>query len=152
MEFFLTQEDFVELCRLKKYDSSARVRERASTLLLLHSGRTCEDVADILMINPRTVGTTRRDWKKDKFNSLPDKPRCGAPSILSDEEKEKILEIAKSSPLTADGILEEFVKGGGQQVGIHIIRSTLKKSVYLQTRPPVTQGEALRGRLRKGEG
>lgn len=134
MRLDLTSFEFMELCRLRKYAPSRRVRERAETLILLNSGRTCSDVADILMINPRTVGTTRRDWNEVKFESLADKPRCGAPSILSDDDKKRIVSIAQSSPLTADGVLQEFVESGGQRVGLYIIRKILKNKGHVYKR------------------
>ena len=55
-----------------------RQRERAQTLILLDDGLTTDEVAAVVKVHARTVGSTRIAWLVDGINSLADLARSGA--------------------------------------------------------------------------
>lgn len=113
-----------------------RCRERAQTLLLLDSGHSASNVADILNINFRTVHTTRRNWFRDRMASLPDLPRCGAPRKITPDELAKLAAAAATEPLSARQLLALHVDGGGLAVSLGTLTAALKAAgmVWKRTR------------------
>ncbi len=71
-----------------KFDTNWKIRERASTLLLLDQGFRCVKVAEKMGLSRPTVESTRKNWFSDKFQSLPDLPRSGAPCKIKPHEVE----------------------------------------------------------------
>ena len=113
-----------------------RCRERAQTLLLLDSGHSAKDVADMLKINFRTVHTTRRDWFRDRMACLPDLPRTGAPKKITPDELVKLAAAATAEPLSARQLLALHVDGGGLAVSLGTLTAALKSTgmVWKRTR------------------
>lgn len=60
-----------------------RERDRAQTVLMLANGQTVLAVAEQQGVKPEAIRERRRKWWKKGLASLPDQPRCGAPSKLS---------------------------------------------------------------------
>ena len=135
-EFYLSEPEYEQLLRIKKYDGNWRVRERAESILLLSESLSCAKVGAILGIAGKTVQTTKMAWFKEKFASLEDKPRCGAPKKLQKEAVEKLLELADSKPCCATELLDAHIKNGGQPVHLGTIRKLLKDNnrVWKRTR------------------
>ena len=92
----LSNEEKTELERLKKFDSDWRVRERAETLLLLCAGCSCLEVAEKMKLHFRTISYTRKAWLEEKFQSLPDRPRCGAPLKITPPGKSQYSDLGFS--------------------------------------------------------
>jgi transposase len=82
----LTTQDTRELQRLFKRSDNWRIRERVESLLLLVTGISCSQVAEKIGLSRQTIETTRRAWFDEKFESLPDKLRPGAPRKIKSEE------------------------------------------------------------------
>lgn len=102
----LTADATDELSRLKKRAEGWRVRQRAEELLLLATGVSCTQVADHLGLTRQTVEATRKAWFAQKFASLPDKARCGAPRLIKPHEAQKILEMADAGSCSAVDLLQ----------------------------------------------
>lgn len=132
----LTSDEKAQLQRLEKFDPNWRVRERARTLLLLAKGQTCMEVAAQVDINFRTVSYTRQSWLLEKFESLTDKPRSGAPMKMSQEEQGRILAWAEAEPLSATQLLAKHLQAGGIPVHAQTIKTLLRKEdfVFKRTR------------------
>ena len=93
----LSQEDRAELKWRGKYDENWRIRERVATILLLDTGLSCEKVALELNLSRGTVQTTKTGWMREKFDSLKDKARTGAPKKIKPQEEKMLLALAQES-------------------------------------------------------
>ena len=111
-----------------------RERERAKTLILLDDGLSMAQVANEVGIHVRTVGFTRQDWLARRFESLVDKPRSGAPQKISLEQLSKVLEAARSEPLTAKALLAKHVENGGTLVHLNTLKDALKAAGFVWKR------------------
>lgn len=122
----LTTENRRTLELIAKKGTNWRERERAQTLLLLDDGLVPEQVAKQLDIHVRTVGTTRNLWLTDGLDSLPDRPRSGAPRKLTQEHIDCIVEWALIEPLSAPALLAKLKASGGPQVHLNTLNAALK--------------------------
>lgn len=111
-----------------------RERERARTLILLDDGLSLAQAADEVGIHVRTVGFTRLDWLARRFESLVDKPRSGAPQKISPSQLSKVLDAARSEPLTAKALLAKHVEGGGTMVHLNTLKVALKAAGFVWKR------------------
>ena len=127
----LTAEEKVQLQRLERFDSNWRVRERVKTLLLLSEGQTCAQVAGQIGIHFRTVSYTRQSWLQEKFASLTDKPRSGAPTKMSAQEQSRVLAWAETAPLSASELLAKHLDAGGIPVHAQTIKTLLRKEDFV---------------------
>ena len=98
-----------------------RQRERAQTLILLDDGLTTDEVAAVVKVHARTVGSTRIAWLVDGINSLADLARSGAPRKLSPEALERLVAMAAEEPLTANALLARHTENGGKLFRISCI-------------------------------
>ena len=132
----LSAEDRNKLHLLIARGESWRERERAQTLLYLDDGFPTAEVAQLLNIHARTVGSTRREWFKSGFDSLPDLPKTGAPRKIAAEQVEKIVAAATAQPLTAPQLLAMHIAQGGTPVHLNTLMTALKAAglVWKRTR------------------
>ena len=126
----LTAEEKDKLQSLERFDSNWRIRERVKTVLLLSQGQTCLEVSGQVGIHFRTVSYTRRSWLQEKFAPPSDKPRCGAPVKMSDEERSRVVQWAQTSPLSATELLAKHLNAGGIPVHAQTIKSLLRKENF----------------------
>lgn len=134
--FNLSQKERDTLSRLIQRGDNWRARQRAQTLVHLDDGLAMREVADIVGVDVRTVGTTRMDWLENGMESLHDSPRSGAPHKLSEPDLRRIIELAGAQPLTANGLLAMHVEAGGKPVHVATLTAALKKAglVWKRTR------------------
>jgi transposase len=120
-----------------------RVRERAKTILHFADGLNAEEVAQAMGRHARTVRTTRADWLENKFDSLPDSPRSGAPEKLPAEQSEKIVAWAREQPGSARDLQNRLESEGGTHVHLNTIRATLRRAgmVFKRTRHSLKKNE-----------
>ena len=124
------------LLRMIRHGENWRARQRAETLVYLDDGHSMGAVAQMLGLNVRTVGNTRRAWLDGGMHSLYDAPRCGAPHKLTDPELQRIVELAGEQPLTARGLLALHLESGGTPVHVATLTAALKAAglVWKRTR------------------
>ena len=130
----LTSEDRSRLQWIVLRAENWRERERAQTLILLDDGLSLVEVANEVGIHVRTVGFTRLDWLARRFESLVDKPRSGAPQKITPEQLSKVLEAARSEPLTAKALLAKHVEDGGALVHLNTLKDALKTAGFVWKR------------------
>lgn len=97
-----------------------------ATILLLETGLSCEKVAVELGLSRGTVQTTKTGWLREKFESLQDKVRTGAPKKIKPQEEKMLLALAQEKPLCATELLQAHLNNGGEQVHPETIRRMLK--------------------------
>lgn len=132
----LEPSDRVLLSRMIQRADNWRVRQRAQTLVYLDDGVSMSDVAELMGVHVRTVGSTRTAWLECGEASLHDAPRSGAPRKLSERELQNIIALAGATPLTAKGLLTLHVEAGGQAVHVATLTAALKAAglVWKRTR------------------
>jgi putative transposase len=82
----------------KRGATPAKVQTRARILLLLHRGRTPDEVASALAVGAATVFNVKRRYLRDGLAAaLYDKPRSGKPARISGAARAKITALACSA-------------------------------------------------------
>lgn len=139
----LSHQDKAELERLEKFDSDWRVRERAKTLLLLGAGDSCPQVAAKMKLHFRTISYTRKAWLDAKFDSLPDRPRCGAPVKITPAQRASIAAWAQAEPLSALQLLARHLDSGGTPIHLKTMVNLLGQEnfVWKRTRASLKKKE-----------
>lgn len=128
-----------------------RVRERAKTILHFDDGLSADEVAQIMGLHVRTVSTTRTGWLAQGVESLPDKPRAGAPEKLPAEQSDKVVEWAREQPGSARDLQNRLESEGGTHVHLNTIRATLRRAgmVFKRTRHSLKKNEIRRHSSRR---
>ena len=139
----LSHQEKTELERLEKFDSDWRVRERAKTLLLLCAGHSCPQVAQRMKLHFRTISYTRKAWLEEKFESLPDRARCGAPLKITPPLKASIVAWAQAEPLSSAQLLARHLDAGGTPVHLKTMVNLLGRQdfVWKRTRASLKKKE-----------
>lgn len=132
----LTAGDREFLERIISRGENWRQRERAQTLILIDDGLSLSEVAEIVQVNVRTVGSTRIAWLADGVDSLADLARSGAPKKLEPQELERLVALASAEPLTAKALLANHTEHGGKPVHVSTLTLALKSAglVWKRTR------------------
>jgi len=94
----LTDEQFVELKSIMKNSTKPRVRQRAHGILLSSEGFPIDEIARICRVDRDTVSRWIDNWESFGVSGLNDKPRPGGPPILTESEKQVVLELVKEHP------------------------------------------------------
>jgi transposase len=122
------------LQNLIKKGSDWRERERAETILLLAEGHTTFEVAEKQGVLAETIRERRRKWFKTGFASLPDQPRSGAPSKLSDEHRVRLREWIDAEALTSRVLVDRLEADCGIRLSANTLRNELKRMGYVWKR------------------
>jgi len=118
----LKSKDKKSLNDLVKHSESSRVRNRAKAVLLSAQGRNVTELTEIFQVSHNTIYTWFERWENDKIEGLADKPRSGAPSQLSDSEKEVVLELLKKHPHSPKLVLAEVSSRLGKTISGWVLR------------------------------
>lgn len=84
----LTESQRHTLENIMKHDPSPRARTRGHRILLSSRRVTIKEIAKIYQVDRDTISSWIKKWEQTGVESLYDKPRCGRPSKLTQEEKE----------------------------------------------------------------
>ncbi|WP_051911453.1 helix-turn-helix domain-containing protein [Methylomicrobium agile] len=130
----LTDTDRELLQIIVKKGSDWRERERAQAILLLAEGHTTFEVAEKQGVLPETIRERRRKWFKAGLASLPDQPRSGAPSKLSDEHRARLKAWIEAEPLTCRFLVDRLETECGIRLSANTLRNELKRMGYVWKR------------------
>jgi transposase len=111
-----------------------RERDRAQTILLLAEGQSVQAVAEQQGLCREAVRIRRRKWLKSGFSSLPDRPRCGAPSKLTDEQRQQLGTWVESEALSSRELLTRLERESQVVIGRTTLRMELKPLGYVWKR------------------
>jgi transposase len=128
IKFTLLPDEKIKLERIVKFHEKWRIRERAETLLILSQGLSCVKVAEQMGLSRPTVETTRKNWFLNKFESLPDLSRSGAPLKIKPDEEKRILDLVDEKPLCATDALKVHLENNGVAVHVATIRALLRRN------------------------
>ena len=111
-----------------------RERDRATTILLLAAGQSVQAVAEQQGLCREAVRIRRRKWLKSGLASLPDGPRCGAPSKLVDEHRQRLRHWVETEALSSRELLTRLEAEYGVRIGPTTLRTELKRLGYVWKR------------------
>ena len=120
--------DKIQLNEIVERGINWRERQRAETLLLLDGGMSAAEVAERMGLNVSTIRSTCKQWLIDRYKSLLDLPRSGAPRKISPKEVDALVAKASAQPLTAPQLLAMHVSGGGVKVHLNTLMAMLRRS------------------------
>ncbi len=119
----LDSERRATLKQLMQTHPNHRVRMRTHAVLLSDRRYSIDQIADIFEVDRDTVRAWLARWDDDNTDGLEDDPRAGRPAILTPEEKEAALKLARLEPRAPHQQLSALE----QQTGKVISRATLKR-------------------------
>jgi transposase len=119
----LTDQEEDILKYLMEQGETPRIRRRAHAIVLSSSGKTVNEIAEIFGMRRETVTSWLNNWEQSGPLGLADKARSGAPPKLTEEEKEKVLQLVREQPQSPKMVLKEIPK----VIGNTISRSTLRR-------------------------
>lgn len=124
----LKEYEEITIIEMRKYHCIARVRERAHSLELLNTGRTRNEVSKILNRHEDTISDWTASYNKYGIAGLFDKERSGRTREVTDEIRDKIVEIAESpETCTKNSIREDIYEKFGVKFHTNTIKYHLKK-------------------------
>jgi len=85
-------------------------------------------------VKPEAIRERRRKWWKKGLNSLPDQPRSGAPSKLTDAHRSQLKEWIDAEPLTGRALVSRLTAECGVVMSASTLRNELKRLGYVWKR------------------
>lgn len=122
------------LIAIIKKGADWRERDRAETILLLAAGHSVQSVAEQQGLCREAVRVRRRKWLKSGLASLPDRPRCGAPSKLTDEQRQQLGQWVETEALSSRELLTRLERDYQVVIGRTTLRMELKRLGYVWKR------------------
>lgn len=103
-----SQEELDSIKAAMNLEKKIRVFKRYQALYLFLSGKTREEVAEIVGISPTTVSNIHTEYKNEGLKGIPDKPVSGRPTRLTKEQQAELRwAILNKTPLEV-GFQAEF--------------------------------------------
>ncbi len=130
----LTDREREGLKTILKQGSAWRKRDRAETILLLADGHSVQSVSEAQGLCREAVRIRRRKWLKLGLASLPDRPRSGAPSKLTDEQRRRVGIWVESEALSSREVLTRLEREYGVVIGRTTLRMELQRLGYVWKR------------------
>lgn len=130
----LGTEERASLEEVVKRGTDWRERERAETILLLAAGVNVVSIAERQGRHAESVRMRRRKWLKYGLSSLPEAARCGAPSKLSDEQRQQLGQWVESEALSSRELLTRLASECQVRISATTLRTELKRLGYVWKR------------------
>lgn len=89
-------------------ENKVRVFKRYQALYLSLSGKTREEVANIVGISPNTVSNIYTAYKTEGLKGIPDKPVPGRPSRLTEDQQAEVKSVILNKIPSEVGFPAEF--------------------------------------------
>jgi|GEM_PF-354174 transposase len=142
--FVLCEADCQQLTHIVERGSDWRARQRARTLLLLHSGKPINTVAAEQGLNRDTVAVHRDAWLVKGIAGLSDAPRSGAPRKLQAEHVPVLCDWARQEALSAPQLKEKLREKFSVKVSTWVVQQALSREgfVWKRTRHSLKKSDA----------
>jgi transposase len=144
----LTEEQILELEQLYRKTEVPRVRTRAQMVLLSAEKKlTADEIADIVWESSVTVLRWLHRYIAEGIQGLLDAPRSGRNSILTNEFRQRLLEVVRRRPRslelefsmwTLQRLADFMAEDTGIRVSTETIRRALAKEDIVFSRPQHT--------------
>lgn len=122
------------LIAILKKGADWRERARAETILLLAAGHRVQSVAEQQGLCREAVRVRRRKWLKSGLASLPDRPRSGAPSKLTEEQRQQLGQWVEAEALSSRELLTRLERDCRVVIGRTTLRMELARLGYVWKR------------------
>jgi len=124
----LKTEDQEILRYLRDEGETRRIRQRAHAVLLSHSGKTVNELAETFEVNRDTVRDWFDTWERDGVQGLADKARTGKPPILTPVEQAQAVELLKKNPRSAKQVLQVIQETTGKTISVVTLRRIARRA------------------------
>jgi transposase len=101
---------------------------------MLANGQTVIAVAEQQGVKPEAIRERRRKWWRNGLNSLPDQPRSGALSKLTDSHRCQLKEWIDAGPLNCRALVSRLTTKYGVTISASTLRNELKRLGYVWKR------------------
>ncbi|MGZ6539603.1 MAG: helix-turn-helix domain-containing protein [Bacteroidia bacterium] len=133
-QLVLNENERTLLDTIIKKSADWRERDRAETIALLTDGFSVKEVATKQGYQPEAIRVRRRKWLKHGFASLPDQPRKGAPTKLTDDHRQLLRQWAETEPLSSRVLLGRLNENGAAKVSQRTLQMELKRMGFIWKR------------------
>jgi len=89
---------------------------------------TIKEIVKIYQVERDTVASWIKQWEHTGVESLYDKPRCGRPSKLTQEEKELAQQYSKEEPRCLKQVVERLSQKTAKRLSISALKRLAKKA------------------------
>ena len=148
-----SQEELKQIKAAMDSEKKARVFKRYQALYLFLTGKTCDEVADIVGIARNTVSNINVSYRDEGINGIPDKIMPGRPSRLTEEQMSSLktlilqkLPVEVGFPAefnwTAGLIVKYIKKEYGYKYSIKGVTKIFKRIGLSYTRPTYVLAKA----------
>jgi transposase len=142
--FSLCEADRQQLAHIVDRGRDWRARQRARSLLLLHSGKPINTVALEQGLNRDTVAAHRDTWLAKGIAGLFDAPRSGAPRKLAAEHVPALCDWARQEALSAPQLKDKLHEAFSVKVSTWVVQQALSREgfVWKRTRHSLKKKDA----------
>lgn len=119
----LKEYQLITLIEMRKHHPKAKVRERVHALELLGKGKKRKEVAEIFRRTKDTISDWTVKYNKYGIAGLFDKKRSGRPREVTEEIRNKIIEIAESEETCTKYSIKEDIE---DEFGVRFHPNTIK--------------------------
>ena len=103
-----SQEELIKIKKAMDSEKKVRVFKRYQALYHFRTGRTREEVAQIVGVSPNTVTNVHRTYKIEGLTGMNDKPVPGRPARLSKEQQAELKQVILNKVPSEVGFPAEF--------------------------------------------
>lgn len=120
-----------KIAELIKKEKDARIKERLQAILWRLRNETYSEISRRLNRHIDTVREWVKNWNREGYEGLQDKPKSGRPTILNQEETNEIIEevktIEKQGRETCKSIAKKIVDKFNKEMSTDAVRAMLIK-------------------------
>jgi transposase len=127
----LSEEQINNLKEVVKQSPNSRCRTRAQAILLSSEQVSIDPISQICDIGRDAVSTWIDHWEQLGIKGLSDLPRPGGPGLLTDSDKQLLLELATQEPRSIVTLRAQLVDLTGKRVSPSTITRILKAAGYV---------------------
>ena len=148
-DYHLSEKEFKAIEVAIRGDKRPEVRQRCTTIRLLHFGHKPKEVAQMQAVSIPTIYGWYNRWRQDGIEGLATKPRSGRPSKTGEEYLEAVEEAIAKEPRafgydfslwTIERLRLHLEKETGTTLSDGRLRILLKRNGYRYRRPKYDLG------------
>ena len=137
----LSRQELAELRAAHRRALNVREAYRINAVILLGNGRTAADVADALLIDPETVRTYFKRYKKGGVDELLRMNYVGSESLLDEVQLAQLdAHLQKHLHLTAESVARGVKKRWGVCYTPSGMAAVLRRQGYVYKKPKLVPG------------
>jgi len=126
----LSEEQATELKAIFNNSEKPRTRHRAHAILLSSDDFSVDEIARICSVDRDTISRWIDKWEQLGFEGLRDQPRSGNPGILTETEKQLVIELCRETPRSIPSIIATLFEQTGKLVSDSTIKRILKAAKF----------------------